>query len=193
MVILPKGEKKAAVDGINDTISKGMQEAENKQQSIPKDLSYNIRPFGFRATGSWAASGRKSSSSSNSSSSSSSSTAKPHQEREKILLTFQSPEAADFFTHHKRKLPDGVYAEPLLTTKEAKVKQGRMEEFRVMKGKGKQVTWHRARVVEYVKGAGRSAGGWREIGANQGHTKPEGRGVAPGGKVWVPVVRKEGK
>ena len=189
VVALPKGEKKAAVDGINDAISKGMQEAENRQQPIPKDLSYNIQPFGFRGTGSWAANGRNSSSTSNSSSSS---TAKPYQEREKILLTFTSPEAADFLMHYKRKLPDGIYAEPLLTTKETKVKQGRMEEFKAIKRTGKQVTWHRARMMEYVKGDWRSNGRWREVGM---HTKPEGRDVRvpPSGKVWEPVVRKEGK
>jgi len=205
VVVMPKGEAAAAVAGVNDAISRGMQEAEDKEQRTPKDLSYTTRPFGFGGTGSWNARGRisyNSGSSSNSRSSgsgssghssSSSSTVTTHKQWEKILMTFPSPEAADFFLRHcKKKLPVGIYAEPLLTVKEAKAKKARMPEYLELKAQSKQVTWHRACLVEYIKGEGRGAGRWREIGAMEGHKKSEGRavGVPPGGKVWVPVVRK---
>ena len=160
VVVMPKGEKAAAVAGINDAISRGMQEAEDKQQHTPKDLSYTTRPFGFGGTGSWNARGRISNSSGSSSnsrssgngssghSSSSSSTTTTHKQREKIIVTFPSPEAADFFLRHcKKKLPVGIYAEPLLTEKEAKAKKARMPEYLELRAKSKQVTWHRACLV----------------------------------------------
>jgi hypothetical protein len=111
------------------------------------------------------------------------------------LITFKSPAAASFFLKHKRKLPEGIYAEALLPNKENRLKTSRLEEFREMKARGKQVTWHRACLVEFVKGEGRGAGRWKEVMSPHSTKADMGREMegASVRKVWMPVGVKGGK
>jgi uncharacterized phage infection (PIP) family protein YhgE len=146
LVDIPVGQKTEAMAAVDGALSKGLEEAEKRQQQVPKDMGYSSRPFGNKRA--------------QDGSSSSSSGAR---KREKIMLTFMSAEAAAFFVRNKRKLPDGIYAEPMLTAKEHKEKGEKFSTFKALKEKGRHVTWHRAALVEFTKVQGRGAGRWREV------------------------------
>jgi hypothetical protein len=149
---LPKGSKTEAIAAIDAALSQGMQEAEKKKQHVPKDMSFSCRPFGSRRVDNNA---------------SSSKSTKQTRENEKMLVSFMSAEAAAFFVKNKRKLPEGIYAEPMLTSKEQKAKSDKFATFRALKARGRHVTWHRAVLVEYTTAQGSGIGRWREVTAKE--------------------------
>jgi chromosome segregation ATPase len=51
VIVLPKGEKAAAIEGINEGIQRALQEAEDKKQKVPQDLSHTMHPFGLHGQG----------------------------------------------------------------------------------------------------------------------------------------------
>lgn len=153
VVSIPKGGKADAIAAIDEVIGKGMEDAEKKKLHMPKDMSFGYKPFG----------NRRGEGGSNNSSSSSGGSKPTAMQTEKLLVNFMSPEAAAFFVKNKRKLPAGIYAEPLLTAKEQKEKSKRFATYKELKAKGRNVTWHRATLVEFDMGQGKGAGRWREV------------------------------
>ena len=146
VVTYSKSQKKDVAAAVDAALAKGLEEAENKQMQVPKDLSFTIKQFG----------GRKAEDTSSGSRGKGADT-------EKVLVTFNSAPAAAFMLKVKRKLPDGIYAEPLLTSQEKKIKADKFPLFKSLKAKSRQVTWWRARMMEFRKNGAGGAGRWVEV------------------------------
>ena len=76
----------------------------------------------------------------------------------------------------KKQMGDDVYAAPLLTSKEQAAKHSRSAEFRTLKKSGRPVTWHRAKLVEFVREVKSGAATWREVFAG-GNSRGGGQGA----------------
>ena len=145
---------------IDKAIAAGVEEAGRRKWQPPSDLSYSIKPF-FKSI--------KARRFSNGSSS-------HGEEIEKVLVTFTTPAAAGFVLRQKKQMGDDVYAAPLLTSKEQAAKHSRSAEFRTLKKSGRPVTWHRAKLVEFVREVKSGAATWRVFAG--GNSRGGGQGAS---------------